>query len=116
MHEIGIAKQIIDIIISEMASQGVATDVTRVLFKVGKLNVVIPDLLQFNFDVLKKDYDTLHNTTLDVEEVPITVRCKSCNRGFELTAPPFLCTHCGGAVSVETGQEMWVESISVKEK
>ena len=115
MHEMAIAQNICKICEEEWKKHKISQTVSEVVFRAGKLNAVIPDILRFNFDVIKKDYASLKEAELVVEEIPIQVRCKVCGKTSEIEEPLFLCMECGGAVSVETGQEMFVENIRIGE-
>ncbi len=114
MHELAIAKNIVDITIKEVESRNLQGEVEKIFFRAGKLNAVIPDILTFNFDVLKKDCPLLHKASLVVDAIPIRVKCKSCGKTAELDEPIFLCLECGSALTVEAGQEMFVERIELK--
>jgi hydrogenase nickel incorporation protein HypA/HybF len=116
MHELAIATNIVKIVQDEVAARHLKGAVEKVLFRAGKLNAIVPEILRFDFDVLKKEVEILTGTTLEIEEVPIRVKCKSCSKENTIEEPFFLCLDCGSPVTVETGQEMFVERITFKEE
>lgn len=114
MHELAIAQNILQIAQEEISSRNLEGDAETILFRAGRLNAVIPDILIFNFDVLKMDVLGFRETTLKVEQDPIRVKCKSCDQQTVLEEPVFVCMVCGGSVEVESGQDMFVERIVMK--
>ncbi|MFH1262941.1 MAG: hydrogenase maturation nickel metallochaperone HypA [Pseudomonadota bacterium] len=111
-----IAQNVVKIVEDEVGSRKLRGKVERVLFRAGKMNAVIPEILRFNFDVLKKDHPILSEANLEISEIPIQVRCDACGKKGILDEPFFLCLECGSPVTVETGQEMFVERITFKEE
>ena len=116
MHEASIAESILKVAESELAERKLSGMVDRVLVRIGRFHAVIPEMLSFHFDILKKERMPFKEAELAIEEVPLVVRCESCGRRSELEEPVFLCLACGKSVAIETGQEMFVERISIKEE
>ncbi|HPQ81133.1 MAG TPA: hydrogenase maturation nickel metallochaperone HypA [bacterium] len=112
MHELGIAVNIIKIVEGELASRGIDSQVDRVTVRIGKLHAVIPASLEFHFGVVCRESAKLKRAKLHVEEVPVVVRCGACDIEVKIEEPIFACERCGGAVSVVSGEEMIVSSIS----
>jgi hydrogenase nickel insertion protein HypA len=111
-----IAQNIVKIVEDEVGVRKLCGKVEKVLFRAGKMNAVIPEILRFNFDVLKKGHPILSETNLEISEIPIHVRCDACGKKAVLDEPFFHCLECGSPVTVETGQEMFVERITFKEE
>lgn len=114
MHELAIAQNILQIAREEAKKLSLDGCVERIYFRAGRLNAVIPDILVFNFDVIKVDFPEFKETSLEVEQIPISIRCKDCQIEAELEEPVFVCLECGGAVEVLSGQEMFVDRIVMK--
>lgn len=109
-----IAQNILNIISAELQSEIPAKPVTRVHFKSGKMNAIIPESLSFCFNVLKVEYPFLKNAELVIEEMPLTIRCHDCGELAELEEPLFICPHCHGfALEIVSGKEMFVESVEI---
>ena len=115
MHELGIAQNIVDIITKELNSHNLKKRVERIIFKVGKMNMVFPDSLAFHFDIIKKDHFLVKDAVLVIEEIPTVARCHSCGRSFQLDKPYFICPECNSPVAIESGDHMWIESIFVED-
>ncbi len=114
MHELAIAQNIVKISLEEAGKVGTEQEIESVFFRAGRLNAVIPDILIFNFDVLKVEEPQMEQAQLHVAQDPICVKCKACGHEAELEEPVFICLECGSPVAVKSGQEMYVERIIMK--
>lgn len=116
MHELVIAQNIARGVEDEITTRKLKGSVETVHLRVGKLHAVVPDILTFNFDIVKKDIATLQNAVLEIHEIPIRATCPTCKKETILEEPFFLCIDCGGPLKMETGREMFVERISFNEE
>ncbi len=115
MHEMGIAMQIIEIAKSSIPSDMEATNVQRVNIKVGKLSAIVPDSLRFCFEIAAKD-TPLAGAQLNIEEVPVLARCKTCSNEWVIHETVFKCPECdNGDLALLSGRELDVVSIEVAE-
>ncbi|MFP4476581.1 MAG: hydrogenase maturation nickel metallochaperone HypA [Desulfatibacillaceae bacterium] len=115
MHEMGIALQIVEIAKSAIPSQLEGTPIEAVNLKVGKLTAIVPESLRFCWDVVIKD-TPLAGSRLEIEEIPIVARCKSCGHEFTIEGPAFTCVQCeGGDLDIISGRELTVTSLEVAE-
>jgi len=113
MHEMGIAKQIIEIATSSIPDGMEDIPVEKVNLKIGKLSSVVPDSLRFCFEILSKD-TPLASTELNIEEIPVVARCMECNIEWTINKPVFVCKKCNsGSIKIISGQELDVVSIEV---
>jgi hydrogenase nickel incorporation protein HypA/HybF len=111
MHELSIAEAIVDI--AQRHAHG--RRVYRVAVKVGHLRQVVPDALQFAFELLT-DGTELEGAELAIEEVPAEVRCRGCARVSEVREFPLQCAGCGSLdVVVCAGEELLVDELDVEE-
>jgi hydrogenase nickel incorporation protein HypA/HybF len=111
MHELSIA----DAIVTIASRHAKGRPVSRVDVKVGYLRQVVPDSLQFAFELITQGTE-LDGAELVLEEVPARVRCRTCGTGTELTEFPAHCGACGGFdVEVTAGEELLVDSIEVED-
>ena len=92
MHEMGIAMQIVDIAVSALPEGLPDGSVGKVRLKIGKLAAVIPGSLRFCYDLIAKD-TPLKGSSLDIEEVPVTLRCRTCQRPMARGRPRFYLRH-----------------------
>ena len=82
---------------------------------VGALRQVVPDSLEFYFEIVGRD-TLCDGARLEVEMIPGRVRCEPCQDEWELELPLFRCPHCfQTGVEVLSGNEFQVESIEVEE-
>ena len=113
MHELSLVAGLFDTL-EETAREHRARKVTRVRLKVGKLSGVVPDLLESAFDAYKKG-TIAEEARLEVEEVPVRLRCGDCGGGRMDVEGDFACLACGGrSVEILEGRELVVERIELE--
>jgi hydrogenase nickel incorporation protein HypA/HybF len=112
MHELSLCGSIYEIVDRVAAGRRVSV----IHLQVGMLRQVVPDTLAFCWTVVSDQTD-LAGTELEVDSVPVTLRCLDC----EVTSTVadellLLCTRCGGNhVSVTTGEEFMLTSLELAE-
>lgn len=113
MHELSIAKSLIDLA-CERASQEGARSVKAISVRLGTQSVIFRSLyFCFNSATL----GTLcENAVLNIEEVPLTAYCPSCAQSKKLqNRTSFRCPDCGTPTpKILTGREMQVISIQLE--
>ncbi len=115
MHELYIAECILRTARKALPADAEPEDVDQLYVKAGKLDVVVPESLRFLFDAIKASH-RMPDATLFIEEVDVECRCDSCEDGFMLSEPVFICPHCGsGSVRVLRGKGITLERITIKE-
>ena len=113
MHEMGIALQIIEIATAALPADLAEARIERVNLKIGKFAAVIPDNLRFCFEAAALD-TPLAGALLQIEEIPVRVRCRACGRTSTIDTPAFKCQHCPGtALDIISGRELDIESIEL---
>ena len=116
MHEMGIAMQIIEIAVASIPVDLKNAQVKKVNIKVGKLSAVVPESLHFCFQIAAKD-TPLYDAVLNIEEIPLKIRCTDCNAEWIANEPVFLCRKCNGkSVKMLSGRELDITSIEVVDK
>jgi hydrogenase nickel incorporation protein HypA/HybF len=109
VHELSLCSAIVDTV-SDRAS---GRPVQRVRIRVGHYRQVVPDTMQFCWEMVTSG-TPLERCELDVEEVPAVVSCRVCGARSTLTVPLLLCATCDGAdVELVQGDELLIESIDV---
>jgi len=96
--------------LEEVARREGAKRVLKVKVRIGKLSGIVVDSFVFAFNALKEQSSLLKSAELEVEEVPITYRCRECGEEFECESVFFPeCPKCG-SVNLELlkGEEMEV--------
>ena len=112
MHEMGIAQQIVDIVVGAIPAEAGGAPVESVLIRVGKLTAVVPESLRFCWEVITKD-TRLAGARLDIEEVPVVGRCMACKAQVVIQEPPFACGECGGDLEFLSRRELMVRSLEL---
>jgi hydrogenase nickel incorporation protein HypA/HybF len=110
MHELSIAEDLLGIV-SRTAAENNLRRVSRLRIVLGALGNVIPDALEFAFDVAGRG-TVAEGAELEIVEVPVTVRCNACGAETVLEDFAFVCTECGSVdVTVLRGKELYLDSI-----
>jgi hydrogenase nickel incorporation protein HypA/HybF len=114
MHEMGIALEILKITTASIPPEMEDARVTSIKLKIGKLTAVIPDSLRFCFEIAAQD-TPISQARLDIQEIPVIAKCRSCNASWEIDEPSFGCSVCGsGSIDIVSGRELDIESIEVE--
>jgi len=107
-----VAQNIIEIV-RDHVSQDEEKKVIKIRLKVGELSGIVPDSLLFCFDILKNG-SALKNVSVEIERVPITALCRSCNKTSRLEYGVFFCLNCHGSdIELLTGKELNIVDIEL---
>jgi hydrogenase nickel incorporation protein HypA/HybF len=113
MHELSVCLALLDQVESVARKHG-ATEVERILLRVGPLSGVEPPLLKSAFPLAAAG-TIAESAVLDIEAAPVRVQCDAC--GAETPAEPnrLLCGRCGGfQTRLVSGEEMLLASLELK--
>ena len=114
MHELSIVQSILDTTL-QVAEEHGGLPVEKVRVRVGRLRQLVPDLLTYSFDIVKKD-TLAENATFEWEEVEPLVRCANCSNEFAPDDAFWVCPECGSAGGeVLAGEELILETVSLKD-
>ena len=112
MHELSLSSAIVATV--EKHADG--RPVRIVNLRLGRLRQVVPESLEFYFDVVARG-TVCEGAKLELEAVPAELRCSACGHEWELEKPPFWRPACSGReLSVVAGNEFQVESIEIEEE
>ncbi|MEW4568991.1 hydrogenase maturation nickel metallochaperone HypA [Tautonia sp. JC769] len=116
MHELSIANALVHQVTEALAGSAPCR-VTRVRLRIGVLAGVAAEALTFCFEVVTRA-TPLEGAALEIESIPIAIRCEPCGRIVDLAeAPPFRCPHCDHpSAAVVRGKELELESIEVEDQ
>ncbi len=115
MHEIALAGSIIKTVLDE-ASPVDIPNIKTIGLSVGEMSGVMPDALQFGFDVLKKD-SPLAGVELKMDIIALEGFCATCNRSFPINNLDFSCPVChSNNITVEKGEELDISYIEMEEE
>jgi hydrogenase nickel incorporation protein HypA/HybF len=113
MHEMGVAQELVQIALNSIPDDMENPKIEIVNLKIGRLASVVEHSLTFCFEIITKD-TPLEDARLNIDFIPVTVRCKSCDNGWEVTGPVFKCPFCeDGDVQMVTGREIEITSIEL---
>lgn len=114
MHEFSICEGIIAGALSELEQSGHGHGhITKTRIRIGDLHAVVFETLTFAYDTLARG-TPLEGSVLEIERVPVSVSCSDCHAKGGIALPVFRCPSCGSAnISVETGKELYIESLEV---
>ena len=112
MHEVGIMEEAVRVAVETAKSSG-ASKVLRLRLRVGALSGVVPEALQFAFDVVCGDPMT-REAQLEVESVAASGWCSDCGLEFECEDLIAECPRCR-KVSGELrhGRELEIASVEI---
>jgi hydrogenase nickel incorporation protein HypA/HybF len=113
VHELSIATAIVEQA-GELARVDGARSVSAVTVRVGELAGVVPEALDFAFDVAR-DGTALATARLVVERVPARAWCEPCAAEFPVGMPPFFwCPDCDRpAPTLRSGRELQITGIEL---
>jgi hydrogenase nickel incorporation protein HypA/HybF len=110
MHEMALAEGILAVVLDAAEEQ----QVQRVRLRVGTLQRVVPDSLQFSFQLIAEDTPAVR-ATLDIQRIPARVRCGRCGRKSSLEQMLLTCRDCGAVdPKILSGDELIVDGIELE--
>ena len=111
MHELAIADSVVQI----ASRHANGRRVTKVCLKVGHLRQVVPSALTFSFELVAQG-TPVEGAQLEMEEVPVTGRCRRCGAESRPESFPLQCVNCKDYdLEVLEGEELYVESLEIEE-
>jgi hydrogenase nickel incorporation protein HypA/HybF len=112
MHEFAVAQSLLEIIEQEARPYNGAR-VTGVILRIGHLSTIVPDALRFAFEAITRG-GIAEGAVLEIEEVPLTIRCHQCDEVFTIDDPFMLCPQCEGTdVEMLSGRELEIKSMEI---
>lgn len=114
MHELSIACSIVESVEENLPDPN--SRATKVNLRIGALSGVVKDALEFSFDIAT-DGTRAAGAKLEIEELPVIVRCMTCDIDTTLGNPPiFRCEKCGeSTANIIQGKELEIVSIEVED-
>lgn len=107
MHELSLCQAVAETVTRRAGGRRVQ----RVDVRIGHLRQVVPDSMQFSWEMLTAGTE-LDGCQLVIDYVAAVLECRSCGLRTTLDAPIMLCRHCDSSdVSVLSGEELLVSSI-----
>ena len=101
MHEMSIAQSLFEII-NEEVRRAELDRITVVRLQIGEMSTVVPDALEFCFEVLARG-TVVEGAALECTIVPVTGSCRTCGESFTIRDMFFKCTECDSVDIEMTG-------------
>jgi hydrogenase nickel incorporation protein HypA/HybF len=112
MHELSLSNAIVSTAVAHARGRRV----TAVNVLVGNMRQVVPESLEFYFDLVARE-TPCEGAVLQQTVLPARLRCRACGLEWELEVLDFRCPGCGDAdFEVMSGAELEVESIEIEEE
>ncbi len=113
MHELSLACSLVEeaekVIEAENAARA-----TRVTVGIGKLSGVELDAFEFAFPMAAKD-TRLEHAELIVQDLPIRVKCRKCEKESNPNFPRCVCTFCeSDDIELLGGREFNIQSMEIE--
>jgi len=112
MHEMSIAQGLLDILKEEMRKHQ-ANRLRSVRLHIGQISAIVPESLSFCFEVMTAGTE-MEGARLDMEIIPLTGRCRTCEGEFQIQNYAFECPHCHSRdIETMSGQELSIVEMEV---
>jgi hydrogenase nickel incorporation protein HypA/HybF len=112
VHEVAITRSIVEIAERAAREEG-AAKVLSVTVEIGALSGVVPDAVEFCFEVCTKE-TLLEGAQLLIERIPGRARCLECAAEVPIDTWSFTCPACGAfALERRQGEELRIKEMEV---
>jgi hydrogenase nickel incorporation protein HypA/HybF len=114
MHELSIAKSIIDILEQEKRKHGFQS-VISIDITLGPLSNVVPESLEFCFEAIKTD-TIASDAKLSIRPVPMSAQCRACGKQSQFDTWETVCPDCGSVeMNIVSGSDLEIAGIEVED-
>lgn len=111
MHELSVAHAVVTTVIDALPTP--TTRVTQVRLRIGELSGIVPQALEFAYDVAAQD-TPLADAALVIERSPVIIACPDCGPQALATTNDFRCPSCDKPCGdVIGGKEMEIVDITL---
>lgn len=109
MHEIALCEGVLAVALDAAAGE----PVRRVRVRVGRLQAVVPEVFAQGWEMVSEG-TMAAGSRVELSEVEVRVRCRTCGQDSAASEPPLACRSCGSPdVEVTAGDELVVEEVEV---
>jgi len=113
MHELSIVASLFEILL-EKAQENRAVKIVGVKLRVGKLAGIVPEFLESAFESYKQD-TIAAEAKLEIEEVPLKLRCRKCAAEIETEGFVLVCPSCSASdIEILEGMELLLDKIDLE--
>ncbi|MDX2283418.1 MAG: hydrogenase maturation nickel metallochaperone HypA [Bacteroidia bacterium] len=116
MHEISLVRNMFRAL-EETFGEAERSRIRAIRLKIGQLSNVEPLLMHNAFDaVVATDAPEYQQARLEIETVPIRIRCAACGGESAVEQYRFVCAHCGKPSSdLIAGTELLISGVELDE-
>jgi hydrogenase nickel incorporation protein HypA/HybF len=116
MHEFSICEELVRIMLSEAEKiEPRARRVKKARVFIGALRQIVPESLGMAYEVLTTD-TIAEGSVLEMEFVPIKIKCKHCGWSGEIEDMFFQCKQCAsGEIEILSGKELYLDRLEVEQ-
>ena len=116
MHEFAMCERIVRATLDEYAGiEPPPKRLARIHVVAGGMHQIIPETLQFAYEVLTKETPA-EGSTMDLTISPVLGRCRACGWEGDLDLPFFECGACRELdIEVVSGMEMYLDKLQIEE-
>ena len=112
MHEMSIAQSIIDIV-NDTLAENEKSRLKEVAVDIGEMVAVVPESLQFCYEAIVNETE-YHNAVLNINVIPLKIKCNNCNIESKIEKYAFLCPKCESTnINVISGEELNIRYLEV---
>lgn len=112
MHEVSLMQSTLDLALDYAQRRG-ATQIHQFTMRVGQLSGVVPEALEFAFDMVVQN-TIAQGARLSIEQVPARCHCATCEQDFQPDDWIYDCPHCHQiSTDVRQGKELDLVSLEV---
>jgi hydrogenase nickel incorporation protein HypA/HybF len=115
MHELAIAESVARTVLEEMQRRS-GQKLVAVGLRIGEFSDVVPESLQFGFDVITKG-GPLDGVRFHIERTELRARCRSCGEQFRVNDLNFECPVCGSRdIEIVSGRELEIAYLEIDDE
>ncbi|MGD8378059.1 MAG: hydrogenase maturation nickel metallochaperone HypA [Gammaproteobacteria bacterium] len=115
MHELSICQDLLEQV-DRVAHEHGARRVARIHLAVGPLSGVVPELLQQAFTLARAGSSHTASAELEIETVPVRVRCHRCGAETDAHVNRLLCGQCGDYhTDLVSGDELILQRVELED-
>ena len=114
MHELAICQALLRQVL-DVAANRCSRRIGRIKLRIGPLSGVEPALLKSAFPLVAAG-TPCEGTIIEIEEIPVRVRCRICGSTSQARSNRLLCTDCGTwRVTLMSGDDMSLASVELQD-
>jgi len=114
MHELSIAQNILEIV-KQNVSEEELSKVRLIKLRIGEFAGIVVDSLEFCFEAVIAD-TILEKAKLDIDNIKVTGKCKSCDKNFSIKENIFKCPYCKSLdIEMTSGAEMQIVEFELED-